>query len=293
MKLALAVIAAFLVIIMQPVVALADESVEFDVSATPVELTLRDTLVLELAIIIIGDDSRFDIAEPPAPKMDNFELISTGSSSRRIVSAEAPAVKRITRHLFLPLATGPAIIPALSLDYADVQTGKVVRLKSSEIRVSVLPSSGGSDRTTGLLLLAAIVLVITVTSILIYRRTQKKRKQAEPGTDSIEPEDELSKALDKASIQLAHGKTADAQRILTESVENYFVSRYRLTATGLSGKDVAKDMHEAGASNALIIIWIQLSEWSASLKFSGLSRSESDLVAVVSELRQIVEQSPP
>jgi len=292
MKLTPTVIAIVLVTIMLPVVALADDGVEFDVSAAPVELTLRDTLILELAVTITGDDSRFDIAEPPAPKIENFELISTGSSSKRIVSLEAPAFKRITRHLFLPLAAGPTIIPALSLDYVEVQTGRVVRLKSSEIRVSVLPDSGGSGRIAGLFLLAAIVLVITITSIYVYKRTQEKRKQVGSNTESREPEAKLSEALDKVGIQLAHGKTADAQRNLIESVEIYLAGRYGLLATGLSGKEAAKELHEAGVPTAVILIWIQLFDWSASLKFSGLSRSESDLAAVVSELRQIVEQSP-
>jgi flagellar basal body-associated protein FliL len=266
------------------------EGVSFDVSALETDLTTDDTLIVELRVTIHGEESEIDIAEIPTLAIESFDLISTGSSSMRSLDADLPSVMRTTIYYFRPTVQGSFSIPVLTLDYVDTRTGLITTLGSASIPLDVSAGSPGQVSMDSLLLLVVVLILTVSIATVIYARVRRWNATRHPDEETAGvARVDLLASLDRVEITLAHGRVADAQSALTTAVMQYIENEYAIHPQESDREKCHKAMSEAGAPNMLSDRCMQLLEWDQSLKFGGLPMNGSEIVDMLSSLRQVVE----
>jgi hypothetical protein len=269
----------------------ASEGVSFDVSASSTNLSLTDTLEIEVVVTIVGDEGNFLISELPTPVLDDFALLSTGSSSMRSISDVVPTTSRTTVYCYRPLTAGAFAVPSLTLEYFDSEAGVQKSLESAEINLLVTPDQTGPGELPGIITLGAVVLLVIAGSAIVYWRVQKRRRLPEETTDSNGAESELGIQLRQAEVMTAHGRLADAQRLVHDSLKEYMRDRYGLPESSAEGNTAGEAQTETDAPEQLRDLFMRLSEWDGELKYGGLPRGEEEIVSAVRDLRRFLEQS--
>lgn len=272
-------------------VALASEGISFDVAASSTELDSDDTLKIEVVVTIVGDENNYSLPDTPVPAIESFALLSTSSSSMRSIAEGTPTVTRTTVFVYKPLAPGTFVIPAMTLEYVDMNTGAMSALNSAQISVVVAQPPTDSGRLLGTIVLGFLVLVIIVVSIIVYVRTQKRRKAVDVDTDNGRAETELKEQLNKVNVGLAHGKLAEGQAVLHSALGKYLKNRYGLSDFSAAMKNEGDALVEGNAPKRLYDIYIKLAQWDGELKYGGLPKSAEEIGGTVDELLRFLEQS--
>jgi len=272
-------------------VVVAEEGVKLDVLVNTTQLTVHDTLEINLVVTITGEEQYISVGELMLPELVGFEVLSTGSSSIKSLKDEVPVVSRTQSVRCKPLAEGSCEIPAVTLDYSDTRSGELKTLNSSPISISVVSPPKGAGDYMGLGILGFVIAIVVVGSIYVYIKVQRRR-QTDSDIEAFEQSaPEFLQDLEKMKVKLAHGKLTEAQSGLLTSLLIYFRKKYSVSETSGDARVIAERLAEMGVEQPLIETYLKLHDWNDSLKYGGIPRTEKEITNVLNRLREAMEPS--
>jgi len=258
------------------------------VSAVPSDtvITIGDTLSLDIVIRVQGDPDDFVIDEPIYPEPNHLRIISTGLSVRKVVTDSIPITETIRTVNYLAVDTGMTVVSPIEMSCMDKSTEDLIALQTTGHRIRITGSGNAAQKTRDLALLGGLVTIVIVFSIIVYVRVQRGRQEL--ASEEEDAGDEFAAILQKIKLKAAHGKLAEAQVLLLNSLKQYLKEEF-----GFSPDDKANlsDKIATRIPEPMYDIFVELDEANDDAKFGGRAIAEDDLFNLIEKLQKTLEQS--
>jgi hypothetical protein len=264
-------------------------SVEFDVKASPAELAVGDTLTVDVSLTFPEGDTLYDIAEVPVPTVNGFVMLFTSNSKERVYSEGFYRYVMSTRYLLEAVDTGRTAVPVMTVDYVDRRTGMLTSLASQRVAVHVGGRQTSSLSTIWIVVVPTVIGIATLLSIVMLRRRRVRLDEALKTAASQDPSEALRRSLSRSEVVLAHGRTAEAQSILYESLKQYLKDAHGQCAGVGDAVQESGQLHPV-IPTSLLDSYQSLEGWNNDLKYGGTARSAKELTELCGRLRNCLEQ---
>lgn len=266
------------------VFAEAPVSVNAELSSS--EITVGDTITLDLTITVAGDLESYEIDDPIFPEPARLKILSTGLTVRKLVTDSLPVTETVRSVHYLVLDTGRVVIPPIDFSYFDKTTEDLVALQTNELTATVRGTGDGSRRVRDLVALGGLVVVVIVITVVVYLRVQRIRR--ETALESEDPAAEFGARLQKCKLKVAHGKREEAQILLHDGLRGYLADSHSVAFEADGSID---DKTATNVPKPMYDIYIQLNEILDDLKFGKKAADEDTLFEMIQELQKTLEQS--
>jgi len=267
-------------------IATANE-MSFEVVPSTQILSVGDTLVLTVKIVIYDSPENFDIQPLSKLELPGFTTISTAPRHRKGKDGEKVFEERITTFKMVAESEGSFRIPSFEIPYTSPDSDTQQVLTSQELEITVYQGSQGNRLSTGIfiILIFAVVVLITVVGFFIWFKHIKSKEFQDEESQNIKNKfsvwaEELQKLLSSGKLDTF---TQQAYNYVNEFIED----NYQL---GLKGQKYEKrilQMKSKGVSDALMELFDMTYHNLEEMKFGRVTRDTEDLTGVLHKLQEI------
>jgi len=267
-------------------IAAANE-MSFEVIPSTQILSVGDTLVLTVKIVIYDSPENFDIQPLSKLELPGFTTISTAPRHRKGKEDEKTFEERITTFKMIAESEGSYRIPSFEIPYTSPDSDIQQVLTSQELEITVYQGSQGNRLSTNLfiILIFAAVVLITVLGFFTWFKHIKSKEFRDEENQNIKKKfnvwaEELQKLL-------ASGKMDTFTQQAYNYVNEFIEDNYQLGLKGWKYEKRILLMKAKGVSEALMELFDMTHHNLEEMKFGRVTKDTEDLTGVLTKLQEI------
>jgi hypothetical protein len=255
---------------------------------------LNREVVYHVALQWEGPLTRYKISHIGEPVTTNLVASGNGSSNKINPDAEGRTIStKIITYYFKPIEMGMAYIDGVTIKYTDLFTDRQESLLSGRIGVKIIEpipeSNGGIGRFKLLYILLASCLIIGGVWIALRYKKRRDEAYARSLLDQKESPEEKYLRLLKETIHYRVEGIKESVGDLSRLLSGYFLERYRLNITGLSGEKYTTELKDKVKDEETVARIKDFYERTEKVKFAGEGIDESEFHRLYDTVELVLE----